>query len=71
MDLGEREAGPMPYRLNYGPAGDVGSMPAYLRDWHLWRAIQRDACLTYAERGAVIDAIEERLHRWMAEGGNR
>jgi hypothetical protein len=53
--LGDREAGPEPRRLTHGP------LEQYLADWHLWRAVQRDAQLTDAERDAVFRVTAERL----------
>lgn len=43
-DLADREAGLMPEHAEFPSTAD------YLRAWHLWRAIRRDAELTTAER---------------------
>lgn len=53
--LADREAGTEPHRLTYGP------LEQYLADWHLWRAIRRDAELTDAERDASFRMTAERL----------
>lgn len=68
-DLGQREAGPQPRRHTFGLPGDSTSLPAYLRAWHLWRAIRRDAVLTDDERLAQWDVIEVWLRRRIAERG--
>jgi hypothetical protein len=63
MDLADREAGPEPYRLDYGPAGDNPSLALYEADWYLWRAIHRDSLLTEAEWNVRIDAYSWALDR--------
>jgi hypothetical protein len=55
FDLAGREAGPMPERGLFESLGD------YLRAWHLWRVIWRDAQLTMNEAAAKFDVIAERL----------
>lgn len=57
-DLAQREAGPAPGRLSFGPAGDRASLDRYLAAWRRWRAIRRDASLTEAEWEAKISAVE-------------
>lgn len=60
MDLGEREAGPVPPRPGV--------------DWLLWLAIRRDAQLTPAECAVVIGVIDELLllrRGWLWGDGDR
>lgn len=57
-DLEDREAGPEPYRPDFGPLED------YLAAWHYWRAVRRDARLTGAEADVQLAVQIERVEQW-------
>lgn len=68
-DLGEHEAGPMPQRLEFGPAGDEISLESWLCAWHLNRAIRRDSLPTDDERAAAFEVRMDLARRLFADRG--
>jgi hypothetical protein len=58
IGLGDREAGPEPYRPDFGSYGN------YTAAWYYWRAVRRDARLTGAEMDARLAVRVERVEQW-------